>query len=329
MGHCDGSPRTRNAYAPGLGTSGYRRGFAFSAMVLFSQELGKKCSQPCQTPSLRCSPLRASLKAVRSAPPPPGFRRWRSVAALAGFMLLVGGLGFGATTRVAAQADEPDQPAAPSGRESERAVSRATSGPFVGLLPQGMVQLVGLTEYPLTKQSRWFQPDGSAAELEPMLVRRNHLRNRGHQRALSFLVRIQSLPPDASPWPAWKLPPAPEWSAESVVDASGRTIPDCHILAAVLPASLATATLRVGFGMGPWETVLKLNPENGSTGSFSRDDKQRTVTLQQAEEVGQPACTSTRVTLRHTVRYPAWEAAAGGNRPLWEGACLFAGWPRG
>jgi hypothetical protein len=222
-------------------------------------------------------------------------------------MLLVGGLGFGATTRVAAQADEPDQPAAPSGRESERAVSRATSGPFVGLLPQGMVQLVGLTEYPLTKQSRWFQPDGSAAELEPMLVRRNHLRNRGHQRALSFLVRIQSLPPDASPWPAWKLPPAPEWSAESVVDASGRTIPDCHILAAVLPASLATATLRVGFGMGPWETVLKLNPENGSTGSFSRDDKQRTVTLQQAEEVGQPACASTRVTLRHTVRYPAWE----------------------
>ena len=59
--------------------------------------------------------------------------------------------------------------------------------------------------------------------------------------------------------------------------------------------------------MGPWETVLKLNPEDGSTGSFRRDGKQRTATLQHAAGPGPATHGSTRVTLVCTVRYPEWE----------------------
>ena len=98
-----------------------------------------------------------------------------------------------AVTPVAAQAGNSEQPTAPLASEPEQAVGKATTGPFVGLLPQGMVQLVGITKYPPTKRSRWFQPDGSAAELEPFFAPKRTFQSRGH-KALSFLVRSQSLP---------------------------------------------------------------------------------------------------------------------------------------
>lgn len=211
-----------------------------------------------------------------------------------------------AVTPVAAQAGNSEQPAAPSHPSAEQAVGKATTGPFVGLLPQGMVQLVGITKYPPTKRSRWFQPDGSAAELEPFFAPKRTFQSRGH-KALSFLVRSQSLPPDASPLPVWEISQHQGWEGEEVADASGRSLSDCRILSAALPASLATVNLRVGFGMGPWETVLKLNPEDGSTGSFRRDGKQRTATLQHAAGPGPATHGSTRVTLVCTVRYPEWE----------------------
>ena len=54
-------------------------------------------------------------------------------------------------------------------------VSAADGPPFIGRLPQGTVELVGITYHPEvvgitydppTKQSRWWQPDGSAAHLD-------------------------------------------------------------------------------------------------------------------------------------------------------------------
>jgi hypothetical protein len=45
-------------------------------------------------------------------------------------------------------------------------VSLADSPPFIGRLPQGTVDLIGVTNYPPTKQSRWWRADGSAAHMD-------------------------------------------------------------------------------------------------------------------------------------------------------------------
>jgi hypothetical protein len=230
----------------------------------------------------------------------------RLAAALTGLLFLVGGLNLGATTRAAVQAGEPEQPAAPSGRENEQAVSEASSGPFVGLLPQGMVQLVGLTEYPPTKQSRWFQPDGSPAEVQPVLAPYRRLQTHGRP-ALSFLVLAQSVPPDVSLYPVWEVSRHQGWEGQEVADASGRSLPECRILSAIFPSTLATVNLRVGYGMGPWDTVVTLMPEIGSTGSFTRNGKRRKATLQQVKEPGPSTQGPTRVTVMCTVIYPEWE----------------------
>jgi len=49
--------------------------------------------------------------------------------------------------------------------------TKAGGPPFIGRLPQGTVELLGITNYPPTAQSRWWKPDGSAASLVVCPVR--------------------------------------------------------------------------------------------------------------------------------------------------------------
>ena len=52
-------------------------------------------------------------------------------------------------------------------------VSLADSPPFIGRLPQGTVEPIGVTNCPPTKQSRWWQPDGSASQMDSLLPKTN------------------------------------------------------------------------------------------------------------------------------------------------------------
>jgi hypothetical protein len=77
---------------------------------------------------------------------------------------------------------------------------------FVARLPQGTVELVGVTKYPLTRQSRWWRPDGSAAALGPFrtLQKTRSLAGAYSDEEASefmFLVRVDDLPAEASPDP--------------------------------------------------------------------------------------------------------------------------------
>ena len=82
--------------------------------------------------------------------------------------------------------------------------SKADGPPFIAHLPQGTVELVGITHYPPTNQSRWWQPDGSAVQLGPFRPARTHrsIGDRKHDlldtNMLTFLVRFQNPSADAS-----------------------------------------------------------------------------------------------------------------------------------
>ena len=98
-------------------------------------------------------------------------------------------------------------------------VSVADGPPFIGRLPQGTVELVGITYHPEmvgityhppTKQSRWWQPDGSAAHLDLIPPQsRNRYKLFANENAVAFLVRYENLPADASR-PAWGISPGPQ-----------------------------------------------------------------------------------------------------------------------
>jgi hypothetical protein len=123
------------------------------------------------------------------------------------------------------------------------------------------------------------------------------------EKALTFLVRFENLPADAS-WPAWQIDPSSFWEGDSVVDAHGAIVPDCKMLSASLDASAQTADFRVGISMGAWETVITQKAHRADTSSFSRDGQQWKVTFREAT-AGATAGT-TQVSLTTTVSYPRW-----------------------
>jgi len=228
------------------------------------------------------------------------------MAAVAGFMLLICGVQAGAAAQLAAPSTKAEDAAPAAIPGAKHAASERSSGPFVGRLPQGTVQLVGITEYPPRKQSRWFQPDGSPAEVPPVLAPQSMLWTWGRP-ALSFLVLTRSLPRDGSPYPIWEISQHQGAEGQAVVDASGRRLREYRILSAIFPPTLAAVNLRVGYGLGRWDTVVTLKPEVGSSGSFARDGKQRKATLQQVKEPELSMRNATQVTLNCTVNHPEWE----------------------
>jgi hypothetical protein len=79
--------------------------------------------------------------------------------------------------------------------------SKADGPPFIAHLPQGTVELVGVTSsYRPTKQSRWWQPDGSAAPIGPFCAQQKYPPKRlfADEKVRTFLVRFENLPADAS-----------------------------------------------------------------------------------------------------------------------------------
>ena len=94
-------------------------------------------------------------------------------------------------------------------------VSVADEPRFIARLPQGTVELVGITDYPPTLKSQWWQPDGSAASIGPFRTPDAlHRRVSANTKELAFLVRFEYLPADASPEPGagFSSSTAPKWN---------------------------------------------------------------------------------------------------------------------
>ena len=201
-------------------------------------------------------------------------------------------------------------------------VSVADGPPFIGRLPQGTVELVGITCHPEVvgitydppnKQSRWWQPDGSAAHLD-LIPRqsKNRLELFANENAVAFLVRYENLPADASR-PAWGISPwaatlypghwSSGWARDSVLDHYGQTVPNFEIFSVSRGASDQTADCRVGIAKGAWETVITQSAQNGGRRTFSRDGEQWTVIFRKATAV---ASGGAQVKLAYTVPYGRW-----------------------
>jgi len=73
---------------------------------------------------------------------------------------------------------------------------------FIGHLRQGTVELVGVAHYPPTNKSRWWQPDGPAAQLGPYRHQEGShgvMKVKRGLKGLTFLVRFKNLPTDQRP----------------------------------------------------------------------------------------------------------------------------------
>jgi hypothetical protein len=225
--------------------------------------------------------------------------------------------------------------------------SAADGPPFIGRLPQGTVELVGITYHPEmvgityhppTKQSRWWQPDGSAANLDLIPPQsKSRLKLFANENVVAFLVRYENLPADASR-PAWGISPwaatwypghwSSAWARESVsvldhygqtyaptsneakdigsvsvLDHYGQTVSNFEIFSVSRGAPDLTADCRVGIAKGAWETVITQNAQNNGRRTFSRDGEQWTVIFRKATAV---ASGGAQVKLAYTVPYGRW-----------------------
>lgn len=79
--------------------------------------------------------------------------------------------------------------------------SEAGAAPFIGRMPQGTVELVAVANWPPTKQSKWWKPDGSPTTIGPLLPEKTKPM-RSHRlydtKAITCLLRFANLPADAS-----------------------------------------------------------------------------------------------------------------------------------
>jgi hypothetical protein len=214
-------------------------------------------------------------------------------------------------------------------------VSWAGDGYFIGHLPQGTVELMGITAYPPTNQSRWWQPDGSAVPLGAFYPQAPRRLGGTYERAITFLIRVTSQPADASPsagdvppgkpgyspgrnyratddasWPAWGLnntvPPPASWEGNEVVDGEGNRVPNCRMFSTSLRPGTRRVDFRVGISMGAWETVASRKPDSAGTSSFNCEGRQWKVTFYKAKTVhNATAGDITQVSVATTVTWPA------------------------
>ena len=123
---------------------------------------------------------------------------------------------------------------------------KAAGAHFIGHWKQGTIELMGVSNYPPTKQSQWWKPDGSATKLGPFLPQPTKWSLSADKKPLAFLLRIQNLPAGAS-WPAWNIEPnTGRWGSTGVLDDHGKSARDYLIFCAELGTGAEMAKFRVG-----------------------------------------------------------------------------------
>jgi hypothetical protein len=179
----------------------------------------------------------------------------------------------------------------------------AQSGPFIGRLPQGTVELVGITKYRPTAGPRWWRPDGSAVQLGPFQPKPSHYALSRDKNPLTFLYRYKDLPGNASRVCA--IQPRGNWVGAEVLDAHGEIVPNYDMLSVQFDTTPVTANLRIGVSMGAWETAIKQKADSPGTSNFSRDGRQWSVTFHKATV--DTSADTTKVTLTDSADYGQWD----------------------
>ncbi|MGD0899700.1 MAG: protein kinase, partial [Thermoguttaceae bacterium] len=196
----------------------------------------------------------------------------------------------------------------------------------------GSVELLGITNYPPTKESRWWKPDGSAADdIGPSLPAPAKWSFPKKGKPLAFLYRITGLPADTSS-PVWRIEPSTgSWGAVGILDLHGETVRDCHLFCAELDNSAEKAKLGVGIDMGPWDTLITQNADSLGASTYHREGRDWTVKFLKAEPASRHGVNCTRVALVSDEPYGSWRMRLvavtrdGGERASWIGSIAHNG----
>lgn len=192
---------------------------------------------------------------------------------------------------------------------------------FIGHFLQGTVELVGVSDFPPTEQSRWWKPDGAHIDLEPSLPPPTEA---AQSLDKAFLLHFNDLPADTSAR-VWKIEPSANWNATGVLDTQGNKLRDHSMLCAKLGMA-AAANLRVGIDTGTWETVAVQKIDQLGASTFSRDGQQVTLELHLPEAFGLVLEDSTRISYTCNDSYGQWKkrllavTSDGSEHKAWMGA---------
>ena len=165
--------------------------------------------------------------------------------------------------------------------------------------PQGSMELVALSDHPSTNQS-WWRPNGlPAADLNFETSRRVL----SHEEGLcwEFVIRYEGFPPGGSTDFEFE-PSAITTSQHRGPNQKPWGLRDHEIVIAHPPPDLRSVTLRAGLAAGPWQSLVKSEPQAGTSGVFHHEGHEWTVLFQDPIESG----AQTVMTVSHSA-VKGWE----------------------
>jgi hypothetical protein len=165
--------------------------------------------------------------------------------------------------------------------------------------PQGRMELVAVSDHSSTNQ-QWWRPDGlPAADLNFEPSARVASPKAGLRR--EFVIRHEGVPPDISTDFEFE-PPAITTSQLRRPNQKGKSLVDYEMAVADQPPDLRSVTLRVGLAAGPWQSLVKRDPQSGTSGNFQHEGQEWTVLFQDPLE----SDAQTQLTASHS-RVKGWE----------------------
>jgi serine/threonine protein kinase/predicted esterase len=151
----------------------------------------------------------------------------------------------------------PDQNSESHADLDDAAVRREALPQFADL-PQGSLELVGLSYYPAINQL-WWRRDGSPCA-ESFIITQPHLGTMPDKAQVRAIVlRAQGLPPGSS-WPSWKIQSAYGSADAHVCRSDGQEDPMLRVVLAGFWPSAEQLDLKIGVASAPWQQVAESGP---------------------------------------------------------------------
>jgi serine/threonine protein kinase/predicted esterase len=132
--------------------------------------------------------------------------------------------------------------------------------PSFAALPQGQIELVGISYYPATNQL-WWRRDGSPCPESFIITQPNlgTMPDRALVRVRAIVLRAQDIPPGTS-WPTWKIQSVYGSADARVFQSDGQEDPTLRVVLAAFWPSAERAHLKVGVALAPWQQVAGSGP---------------------------------------------------------------------
>lgn len=175
-------------------------------------------------------------------------------------------------------------------------ISAQRDTPAIAQLPQGSIELVGVSYHP-SKDQLWWRPDGAPIGTGAFVTQGSDSTATEDEQVREFVLRVKDLPADASEL-TWKLEPSVKWVGGQGGPANQQETPELERIAATLPKSAKKISVKASVAMGPWDTLAETAAGLTSIQRPKRHGTTYTVSFTEAvESEGR-----TTITVAHTVQ---------------------------